>query len=251
VDDFDKFQSYLLKEIRVITEPMAKQHMQELGETIWNDILNLKGKKVLDRKPSEKEVFLVKVFYGYIEISDSYESLNDIEVYIGRFPYKNTNISKVSCLRYHIVNYMNEVYVLRERLSAYLTKVGRLYRRDPQRQKVLESTKPTFKNVSDALNGIVKGRSVHVHKSRYKDEELERLNLLNSFTQIGDANFADFIEKLRHYHELEYGRIRQKWKGIIKKNNKTIRKLLNIYFSNFLKVLFDRNGNLIYPQAIG
>jgi hypothetical protein len=252
MDNFDKFQSYLLKEIRVITEPMVKQHMQELGEAIWNDMFNLKGKKVLDRKLSEKEVFLSKVFYGYIEISDSYANLNDIEVYIGRFPYRNTSVSKERCLRYHIVNYMNEIYVLRERLSAYLTRIGRLYRQDARHQKVLESTKSTFKIVSDVLSGIVKSRGIHVHKSSYKDEMLERLNLLNSFTRYAanDVVFADSIAaELRRYYGLEYRKLGQKWRRIIKKDNKAIRELLNIYFGSLLRVLFDRNGNLIYPRT--
>jgi len=248
MDDFDKFQSYLIQEFRVITEPVVKQHMQELGETIWNDMFNLNGKKTIDRKLTEKEVFLGKVFYGYIEIYDSYNSLNDIGVYIGRFPYKNTNISKVSCIRYHIVNYMNETYVLSQRLSTYLTRIGKLYRQDRRHQEVIESTKAIFKIVRDSLSGIVKTRGLHVHKSRYKDEDIERLNLLDLFVREGGIDFLGRL--LPDFYELEYKEIRRKWKKIIKQNNEALRQLFDIYFGALLKILFDRNGNLIYPQSI-
>ncbi len=64
MDDFDKFQSYILQEFRVITEPILEQHIEEFGETLWNDLFDLKGKRTIDRKQSEKEVFFGKVFRG-------------------------------------------------------------------------------------------------------------------------------------------------------------------------------------------
>lgn len=248
MDDFDKFRSYLFDEIKEIIKPLVDRHMQELGETLWNELFNLKGKRTIDRELSEKEVFFRKVFYGYAEIYDSYRSLNDFDVYIGRFPYTNTGISKVGCLHYHIVNYMNEAYVLSRRLSAYLTKIGRLYRQDTRHQKILKSTKPIFKILSNTLRGIIKTRGSHVHKSRYKDDDLERLSLLELLVRKDDV---DFIEELPDYYELEYKKIRRKWKKIVKQNNETMRELLNIYFGVLLKILFDKNGTLIYPQAIG
>ncbi len=253
MNDFDKFQSYLFKEARVVIGPMVKQHMEELGETIWNDLFDLNGKRTIDRRQSEKEVFIGKLFYGYIEIDSSYNSLKDIQIYIGRFPYGNTGVSKIAYLIYHIANYMNEIYILSQRLNAYLAKIGRLYQQDTQHQKVIASTKPTFKGVRDILGGIVTTRGTHVHKSRYKDKDTERLDLLRSFANIvlNDAAFADFVVPLRNYYESEYREVRQRWRKTIKKNNEALNELLNIYFGALLKILFDQNGNLIYPKSIG
>ena len=107
MDEFDKFQSYILREVRATVLPIAEQHMEELGETIWNDLLNLKGKKVIDRNLSKKEIFLRELVYGYFEINDSYQSLKDIQIYIGRFPYRKAGISQIGCLHYHIENQGN------------------------------------------------------------------------------------------------------------------------------------------------
>jgi hypothetical protein len=247
MDEFYKFQSYLLGEVRATILPIAEQHKEELGETIWNDLLDLKGKKVIDRKLSKKEIFLRELVHGYVEICDSYKSLKDIQIYIGRFPYRKAGISRVGYLHYHIANYMNEVYILGGRLKDYMKKIGKLYRRDIRHQKILKLTKPIFKLVYNTLSGITKTRGAHVHESRYKDEDLKRLNLLELLTQ---NDGVDFIEQLPDYYNLEYKKIRRKWKKIIKQNNEELRKLFSIYFDVLLMILFNNDGTLIYPQGI-
>jgi hypothetical protein len=128
-----------------------------------------------------------------------------------------------------------------------LTKIGRLYRKDRRHQKILKLTKPMIRIVSNSLSGIAKIRGIHVHQSRYKDEDIERLNILESFVQTGGI---DFFEKLPDFYKFEYRNIRQKWKKIVKQNNETLRELFNIYFAALLKILFDKNGKLIYPQGM-
>jgi len=246
MDAFDKFQSYLYREGRPIIE-VAEQHMEELEQVFRNELFDLEGKRVVDRNLSQREIFFREVFYRFIEIHTSYIVLKDIEVYIGRFPYSKDNISKVRNLHYNISNYMNEMYILKERLSSYLTKIGRLYKKDRRHQKILKSTRLIFKMVSNRLSGITKTRDVHVHQLRYTDKDLKRLNTLELLLQTGSL---DFFEQFPDFYEFEYRNIRRKWKKIVKQNNEALRELFNIYFATLLKILFDKNGNLIYPQAI-
>ncbi len=247
MDAFDKFQSYLFQEVRAIIGPIVEQHMKELGQTLWNDLFDLEGKRVVDRNLSQKDLFLREVFYRFIEIHNSYIILKDIEVYIGRFPYSKDNISKVRNLHYNISNYMNEMYIIEKRLVAYLGKIGKLYREDKRHQKILESTKPIIEMVYNTLSKITKTRGSHVHHLRYTDKYLERLSMLESLLQTG---CMDFFEQFPDLYELEYRNIRRKWKKIVKQNNETLKELFNIYFADLLKILFDKKGNLIYPQGI-
>lgn len=248
MDAFDKFQSYLFREVRAIIEPIKEQHMEELGQTLWNELFDLEGKRVVDRDLSQRELFFREVFYRFIEIHASYIALKDIEVYIGRFPYSKDNISKVRNLHYSISNYMNEMYILKERLSAYLKKIGRLYRKDRRHQKILKSTRGIFKMVSNTLSGITRTRGIHVHQLRYTDKDLDRLNTLELLVQ---TDSIDFFEQFPDFYEFEYRNVRRKWKKVVKQNNETLRELFNTYFGALLKILFDKKGNLIYPQAIG
>jgi hypothetical protein len=247
MDAFDKFYSYLVKEVRAIIEPIKEQHMEELGQTILNELCDLEGKRVVDRELSQRELFFREIFYRFIEINNSYIALKDIEVYIGRFPYSKENISKVRNLLYNISNYMNEMYILKERLSTYLTKIGRLYRKDRRHEKILKSTRGIFKMVANTFSGITRTRGAHVHQLRYTDKEIDRLNLIELLVQNGSL---DFFEQSTDFYEFEYRNIRKKWKNIVKQNNEALRELFNIYFDALLKILFDKNGNLIYPQAI-
>ena len=58
---------------------------------------------------------------------------------MGRFPYSNTRVSKTRYLVYHMENYLNEVYILEQRLKSYFTIVGRLYRKDRRHQDIRKS----------------------------------------------------------------------------------------------------------------
>jgi len=224
-----------------------EQHIEELGQTLWNELFDLEGKRVVDRALSKRELFFREVFYRFIEIHASYIVLKNIEVYIGRFPYNKTDISKARCLSYHFTNYISEIYILRERLNAYLTKIGRLYKEDRRHHTVLEVTRPMFKIIRDTFSEIVKTRGIHVHQLRYTDKDLDRLNTLELLVR---NDGVDFIEQLPDYYELEYKNIRRKWKKIVKQNNEVFRELFNIYFGALLKILFDKSGKMLYPKVL-
>ena len=105
------------------------------------------------------------MYNGFREISGSYYGLLEIEIYIGRFPYRNTKISKTRHLAYHMENYLNEIYILKERLNSYFTTIGRIYRKDRRIQDILKRTKPLFAFVNNTLKGIIDTRG-HMYTKR-------------------------------------------------------------------------------------
>jgi hypothetical protein len=181
---------------------------------------------------------------GFREIHNSYYSLLDIEVYIGRFPYGKTSVSKTRYLAYHMENYLNEVYILKERLNFYCTTVGRMYRND----QTLKNVKETMKTLSDCVQKVLKGttdaRGTHVHKNRFTDEDLDRLSSL----ELANHGPND-IPILKIMYESHYKKTRKKYSLAIKQSNKEIKDLLDGCFEVLYGVVADENRQIRYPKA--
>src|SRR5689334_23144184 len=70
---------------------------------------------------SPLEQFQIKLFHGYMEIYKTVEALKNIEIYMAVFPHgRNKKIERSAYLSYHFENFLNEIYVLRNRLVAYV-----------------------------------------------------------------------------------------------------------------------------------
>jgi hypothetical protein len=80
-------------------------------------VIDLAGYDALTRS----EQIGMDLFAGFNEISHSYDTLLDIEVYVARFPYANTRITRSGHLRFIIEAYLHESYTLGERLKTYPT----------------------------------------------------------------------------------------------------------------------------------
>lgn len=228
---------------------VTKEHKEELGQTILNSLLDDQGPKHINRISSPKEKYFRKVFDAFSEIHSSYQALRDIEIYINRFPYSSASVTKPRYLRYHIENYFSEVYLLKKRLLAFLTSIGRGYRKDKRHATILAATRPLFKLISESLEGVVITRGRHVHEKRYSDPKIERLELMELLSK--GAGEDDLLPHLRPYYQVEYRRIRSEWKVQIKRNNEAVNLLLAAYSEVVSGVLFPEEGNqLVYPASI-
>lgn len=76
-----------------------------------------KGKKI-DFGQGRYEFLL---FEGFTEISNNIDTLKLINVFIDKKPPKDTVINYSNYLSYHIHNYFQEMYILKERLTTYGT----------------------------------------------------------------------------------------------------------------------------------
>lgn len=129
MDEFNKYLNTIIRASMKSARSAQKRYSEEYNQAFVNHILNLDGPTALKRNLSNKDVVISKLFYGFNEIHKSYERLKEHEVYVGRFPYSGTEISKVSHLNYNIENYLGEFYILKERIKKYLATVGRIYKR--------------------------------------------------------------------------------------------------------------------------
>jgi len=246
MEGFEKYSEIFIEKAKELFKQEKLKADLEYQKVYMNHLLGLPGPKQLKRKFTPADHFFSKLYIGFREISDSYYSLSDIETYIGRFPYSKTKISKVRHMIYHIESYLNEVYVLKERLKAYITTVRRLYKKDPKHGDILKKTRPLFPLIKNSLDGIVKTRSFHVHKSRFIDDDLDRISSLEFLGQHGGEELRVF----RNLFKLDYGIIRKRYKRTLVNNNKEMKKLLDVCFDILYQIVASQDGKLQYPKGI-
>jgi hypothetical protein len=244
MDGFEKYSEIFIKRAKELLEEEELKNNPEYLEVFENNLLGINGPKQLTRKQTPSEIFFSKLYSGFREISDSYYCLQDIEIYIGRFPYANTRVSKTRHLAYHMENYLNEMYLLKERLNSYFTIIGRLYKKDERHQDILKHIKPLFKLVKKSFKGIINIRGAHVHKTRFSDVDLDRLSSQEFITNHGGEEF----KIIWNLFKFDYSVTRKKYKQTIKSNNEQIKKLLDACFDILFEIVADNKGQIKYPD---
>lgn len=222
-----------------ISKPDLKD--KKFAEALWNRLFNLGGPKTLKREWKREDGIFSKIFYGFSEIMNSYESLLDCEVYVKQYPnyqsFGKRKITRVRYLRYHIEKYFEEVYILKVRLEAYTNTVKKYFKGNAKVMAVIDNLK---KCIFSPLEGIIKTRSSHIHVSRYTDSDLDRLASLE-LLNLGD-NPTPFL--ITYSRKIIYPMIRNNWVKRIRENNKATKKLLDLYCDKMVKIVFDAKGEL-------
>ena len=143
-------------------------------------------------------------------------------------------------------NYLNELYILKERLNTYFTKIDRLYRRNKDQDLIKNKIKLLFSTVKNALGDVIKTRGSHVHQERFHDSDLERLSSQELLSNYNDKNLKFITDTFK----IEYQIVRRRFKQTIVDNNKTIKQLLDECFGVLYTIVCDGKGNLKYPESI-
>lgn len=171
------------------------------------------------------------LLHGFREIESTLETLSLIEAMIGVAAPRSRAVPKHEYLKFLIGAYLQEVYILEQRLTAYTTKIQRAYRFDAT--TILQSVQETF-------GGIVLFRGEHVHSKRYVDD---RIDILQGMTFIESV-----IEGLHVKGEFEYRNVRNEWLEFVKGSNAATRAFIQDYFE-YLLARITKDGVLILPRT--
>ncbi len=85
-----------------------------------------------------------KIFYGYSEILNARDALKLSQSLISVAPPRSVKVNKDEYLIYNINSFLNDIYILKERLNTYATWIKRLYRNNLKKKKIEESIDPLF-----------------------------------------------------------------------------------------------------------
>ncbi len=184
------------------------------------------------------------LFQGYAEIANSYDNLTDIQTYLERYRYRGTGSSRTRYVSYHIENYLNELYILENRLKAYTKRILRSNRSAPNYTRLEELARGLIAVLDKEFQSINATRGSHVHAARFSDPELDRAS---SWELLMASDFAKNLPKLpdmKSIMDSSFRKAKKKWTGYVESNNHGIQELLDIYFECLYPLAFDANGKV-------
>jgi len=182
------------------------------------------------------------IFNGFSEIADSLNTLRLIEKFIKLDPPKEDGINYSNYLTYHVHNYLQEMYILKERLKTYSKKIERKYSKVIDKTVLKKTIESLMKMILDALNGITGetgARNLHVHAEKFKDDEL---NWLSSTTFL-----AGIHDEFKIPSKEAYFKAKKKWSKTVENNNIGLLKLIDIYFDTIYAIV-SVDGKVILPS---
>lgn len=187
-----KYSLSLSKTFNKYLIPILDGHEEELSIVLMNRILNRDGPKAIENNNTPETKLLAKVSIGAFEIFNTYESLLDAEVYMRRFPYRGTRISKSRHLKSVTENYFNNVYILKERMVKYLKTLTKIYskRVTSKGRSTSRITIAIRRFTEEYLAPLKAVRNSHVHQEDFYDLDLERLSILEMYIQSNPTTFG-------------------------------------------------------------
>ena len=246
--NYFKYYAMVIHVAQGMMEPMMEADNEESKNVIMNSILGLDVPTSLNHRISPHEFFIAnKIFRPMSEIMYAIEAIENIAVYARSFPYKRQGISRIAYLKYHVENYLNELYLLKNRLIKYLKLIEKSYKKSNISEHVSHTIAPLYKVVSKTLKGYIEVRGSHVHENRYSDNDFDRLSTLELLSKGSDKN--KFSETMTQLSNVAYSDIRKKWVDKINADFEGIQNLLDLYFEHLL-IAISKNGDLIFPNDI-
>jgi len=236
-----KFEDILTDELRKYFNVLYKNKRQRklLGQRMKNYLFGKDlEKEITPIAPlTKREKFLGDIFKDYYEIFISLENMKMIAIFVRQYPnyrsYKAQRITKTKYLRYHIENYLNEIYIFEKRVEKFLNKLIKKLKSKNLRKEIdkVEKLKDLLYKSLEKAKSI---RGIHVHQFRFTDKKLEQLDSLELLTS------NDKLKLLGFYKDLEYRQTRSKWSKIINQNNEALQKLLDHILEEVKSIVFNK-----------
>lgn len=221
---------------RLLKSKKAKLLMHEMHKEIFE-----LGPPTPLNKPTGRTRYHQWLMHHGSEISRSLDTMRDIEFYIGKFPYRKTQVAKHRHLQFHVESFLHELYILQERLTQFLKFVERQHRRDPRLPRIKAACAVLNTLVIDSMKKGIAIRGSHVHRWRMSDTKIDRLNAISFYTMMPNKKIKRVFKA---FYESEYRKTRKQWRGWITSGIAEAQKLVDEYFDEVFKLVFDDMGKL-------
>jgi hypothetical protein len=189
------------------------------------------------------ERFSADAFREFFEIGETVERLKDFEVYIRRFPFARTRITRERYLRVHIEAYFHECHILRERLVAYAKRITRAYKSGGIRERARIAGNELEELVSRGMAHVIAVRNRHVHEYRFDETRLSNFGGIELIARNSDSPGWDTVVAQ------QYKIVRQHWSKWAAEMNEAVVLLLDRYFAILYPILFVAPAEIRAPSA--
>lgn len=188
--------------------------------------------------PGEKEK--TQLYQRHTAMLDTYFTLIDISTYIRHISLDNPSVSPIGALHYHVTNFPQNAYILRERLDKYRKMIdvtGAGQRKD----EVAGTLKKIRVHVEEKLQHLTEERANHVHHFPFNDHSFQRLRWLASVLRSNTTSEQHLNRQIVHD---EFGRMQDHWLRVLAAESTKIRSVVEWFALQIFDVLYDHDEKL-------
>ena len=135
-----------------------------------------------------EEQYIQRLYAMTTEVVDTFSSMRHVETYLARFPFSRRGIPASAYIRFHLESFLNEAYILRERMDAFALGLSREFRKESTARDIKSRVDYVSGEIERLFEPISRMRGGHVHASRYDDAELRQLALWEIMAEETQAN---------------------------------------------------------------
>jgi hypothetical protein len=163
-------------------------------------------------------------FYGFTGIKEAVENLELCLTFIsGRMP-RRKGVNPERFLKYHIGCYLQEIYILSERMERYSRLIYKRRKKCNPGEVTTNRHDALVRWMRAAFQGVIATRGSHVHVTPFDDESLRLLGTLSLLAfDFGHKEYATPARDA--YQEARYV-----WKKKVTDNKKSIEDVLDHFF---------------------
>lgn len=184
-----------------MTNSTANMGYEQYLVTLMKAIKPVLVKSVKCQKLTKRDQTLQDFVNSFLEINQAIDALKlSIRLAESAQPRLHS-LDRTTYLRYHINAFLNELYILKERLKAHHSLALVIFR---PRLNVKE--KKIFKRamslwLKENLSNSIQVRNYHVHESRYTNELINYAEILSipKLSETELTNAVELVEKLSKY----------------------------------------------------
>jgi len=238
MNEYEKFTELILEKVETLFKKYETDFRKGLEST-----LSPVEREAIRSQFNKEEEFYTEVFLHFVEIHTSLENLDYIPVFIKKpfrksKAYEEAGITRNRYLRYHVEHYIQEEYILLERVKTFLGWFSHQLKNEGRlkdSQFVLQ-LRDVFEK---GMNNIRLLRRGHVHKARFDEERLSRL------TRFELASIASQDEEVELVTTFLYGRAKKELSEWIINNNKNLRGVINAIFGALIPIVFPSQAQVV------
>lgn len=248
------FSKWLVGEVKkMIKLPKSKKEQKIMADRMHANLFGVDYKDDHGSlgKMSTSNLFIRDIWKPYAEIDESNSRIKMTALFIKQYPYlpswKKEGITKTRYLRYHYENYLNEIYLMEQRMKRIFDVTVKHCKKLEWEAEILlvkKMRKWYYKQLGNSLDI----RGAHVHEERFVNQKIDQLESLEFITAMEDPidTFEEYGNLVRFFKEHEYRIFRRKLHKEILNGAEALSKLHEVALNVLAeKVLIKLNNHYI------
>lgn len=229
--------------------PNNPSERKALNEMFWHNLLGSERPRYPSPKNTPAAKFFSELLHGNLEILSTFFVTSNTRSYFGIVPrgaYGKSEYRRSEYLAFIVHAYLNELYILEQRMTAYPKKVARAAAKGSEMRTAIEKIAPLLSEyVAGAFKPIRVARDSHVHKERVNDDGIGRLGTFELLVRFRGSFLPPHALTLFDApHRAELRRVKDDWDKKFRTNEAAIRHLMELYYAALLKAVFRGSGAL-------